>query len=592
MSKIEIEISGNSDELRYEIQAAKKDLKDLEKQKVDKIRLGVDSSDLDKKLADAKAKLATLDTQLHKTTQATQNFSKATANGGNTLTQFSRIAQDAPFGIIGIGNNLTATAEAFGNLSRSSGGATNALKAVGASLLGSGGVLLAISLVTTGLTYMAQSGVTVSDVFQKLSGTFNQTANELKKASEEGTKSAQEEISVLKALVFTAKNEELSRKERLIAVQKLQKEYPAYFGNLSQEEILYGNLSKVIKDVSQALVDKAVADKLATKAGNAQYRLLELNFKLIQAKEDIVKAEQAYYKAAREGSAATESLSLAIDKSKNRLQEVRNEYIKTKNELEAYQNVLNKKYSSSILTQASAPKANKVAKQGNTNEPIIRFRSELKPITADQLKPINNSINEALNFEFAQALQFPLTEQFANMQALTAEFVNNFNELVSSAVVSGLGDLGTSIGEALATGGNVLQAAGNSLLQTFSSFLGSLGDQLIALGTAAVLTGTVLKSLGSISGIGAGLAAIAGGVLVKGIAGAMGASARKGINGGSASTNSGNNSYTPSSTISTGSNGGFGNGRVVFEISGNSLIGVLSNALDKNSRLGGTLGIN
>jgi hypothetical protein len=62
-----------------------------------------------------------------------------------------------------------------------------------------------------------------------------------------------------------------------------------------------------------------------------------------------------------------------------------------------------------------------------------------------------------------------------------------------------------------------------------------------------------------------------------------------GAGGGGGST--GRDYSSPASTVSTGSGGGFTNGSVVFEISGTSLIGVLSNSLDKNSRLGGTLGI-
>jgi hypothetical protein len=61
--------------------------------------------------------------------------------------------------------------------------------------------------------------------------------------------------------------------------------------------------------------------------------------------------------------------------------------------------------------------------------------------------------------------------------------------------------------------------------------------------------------------------------------------------GGGGGGTTGRDYSSPASTVSTGSGGGFTNGSVVFEISGTSLIGVLSNSLDKNSRLGGTLGI-
>ena len=127
-------------------------------------------------------------------------------------------------------------------------------------------------------------------------------------------------------------------------------------------------------------------------------------------------------------------------------------------------------------------------------------------------------------------------------------------------------------------------------MQTFSSFLSQLGDQLIKLGLAAVLTGTVLKSIGTISGVGAGLAAIAGGVALKAIAGGINASAQRGIGGGgSFSTRGGSNSSFSSS--SGGFQGGGLSGNVVFEISGQKLIGVLNNTLNGNKRLGGAVGL-
>jgi len=62
--------------------------------------------------------------------------------------------------------------------------------------------------------------------------------------------------------------------------------------------------------------------------------------------------------------------------------------------------------------------------------------------------------------------------------------------------------------------------------------------------------------------------------------------------GGDGGGSTGRDYTSPASSVSTGGGGsGFTNGSVVFEISGTSLIGVLSNSLDKNSRLGGTLGI-
>ena len=195
MAELEVIIGGDSKDLDKEILKVEKELKRLESQKQTNVKLGIDTANLDKSISSTKSKLDGLKSSLNTTSVAANTFNKATANGSNTLTQFSRIAQDAPFGIMGIGNNLTATAESFANLSKSAGGATNALKAVGSSLLGGGGVLLAISLVTTGLTYMSQQGLTVGDVFDKLTGKFDKVGQAMKDVAAEAAKNSSEEIT-------------------------------------------------------------------------------------------------------------------------------------------------------------------------------------------------------------------------------------------------------------------------------------------------------------------------------------------------------------------------------------------------------------
>lgn len=184
------------------------------------------------------------------------------ANGGNALMQFSRIAQDAPFGIMGIGNNITATVEAFGHLQKSTGSTGAALKAVASSMLGSGGILLAVSLVTTGLTYMSQKGLTVGDVFNKITGNFDEARASLQELNVEAVKGSADQIASMNAYVSVASNVNLSMSDRLIAVENLQKEYPAYFGNLTKEQILNGNVAGAVKGVTAALIAKAKAAAL------------------------------------------------------------------------------------------------------------------------------------------------------------------------------------------------------------------------------------------------------------------------------------------------------------------------------------------
>jgi len=588
MSKIEIEISGNSDELSKEIVQAKKDLRSLEKEKETKVKIGADTSDLDRRISEVKRTMSTLDTQLTKTTQATQNFSKATANGGNTLTQFSRIAQDAPFGIIGIGNNLTATAEAFGNLSKSSGGATNALKAVGASLLGSGGVLLAISLVTTGLTYMAQSGLTIGDVMDKLTGKFDAVGRAMSEAFAEAAKNSASEISQMKAFVNVASDVNLSMQKRLLAVDKLQKDYPAYFGNLTKEQILNGEVSTAVQGLTNALIAKAKAQAFSNRIAELAEKSLQNDLKAVKLREDLLKLEGQLAQAQNNKAAAqfggNTAEAAGIQGVISRIETQREaifDLIKANQEnakiMQIYTGEINKATAASILLEQKTPKIGKQEKTGNTPQ-VSQLQTAIQPAVI--VPKIGAQLKEELvNIKLATAA---ISEEMLM-------FTENLNGIIQGGLSDALAGIGDAIGTALANGGNVLQAVGSSLLGAFGGIMVQLGQLMIQTGVGILAAKKALTSLNPALAIAGGVALVAVGKLfsskAKSIGGSMGS-------GGGGSTNSGNNSYTPSSTISTGSNGGFSKGEVVFKIAGYDLIGVLSNTLEKNSRLGGTLGIN
>jgi len=140
MAKLEVIIGADSSELSAEIAAAEAKIKRLAAQKSVNLKMGIDNTALNRDITQAKGNLMNLKKSVDSTSDSFAKMKKPVQNGGNTLMQFSRIAQDAPFGIMGIGNNITATAESFSYLSASSGGAGNALKAVASSMMGVGGI--------------------------------------------------------------------------------------------------------------------------------------------------------------------------------------------------------------------------------------------------------------------------------------------------------------------------------------------------------------------------------------------------------------------------------------------------------------------
>lgn len=88
-------------------------------------------------------------------------------------------------------------------------------------------------------------------------------------------KRAGEEIGQLRVLYSQASNVNLSMEARLSAVKKLQTEYPAYFKNLTKEQILAGNASAAYRQLTNDII-------AAARARAAQERINELAGRQIQ----------------------------------------------------------------------------------------------------------------------------------------------------------------------------------------------------------------------------------------------------------------------------------------------------------------------
>ena len=110
---------------------------------------------------------------IQETVTATTNlgnaFKKLPSSSGQAtmaLTNLSRVAQDAPYGFMGIANNINPLLESFQRLQASSGSTGKALKALGASLMGPAGIGLAVGVVSS---LVVAFGDDISDLFSKLS---------------------------------------------------------------------------------------------------------------------------------------------------------------------------------------------------------------------------------------------------------------------------------------------------------------------------------------------------------------------------------------------------------------------------------------
>ena len=97
---------------------------------------------LSKNIDNLKGKIAQLN-------QQAGSLGKPMGDASQSLINFSRIAQDAPYGIMGIANNLNPMVESFQRLAKTEGGTKKALQAMVAGLAGPAGVGVAIGVVSS-----------------------------------------------------------------------------------------------------------------------------------------------------------------------------------------------------------------------------------------------------------------------------------------------------------------------------------------------------------------------------------------------------------------------------------------------------------
>ena len=103
----------------------------------------------------AGATINKLPVNVSKATQSLSKLPAASNQATSALINLGRVAQDAPFGIIGIANNLNPLLESFQRTSQAAGGFVGTLKALGGALLGGGGIGFLLSLVTGAMSYFA-----------------------------------------------------------------------------------------------------------------------------------------------------------------------------------------------------------------------------------------------------------------------------------------------------------------------------------------------------------------------------------------------------------------------------------------------------
>lgn len=253
------------------------------------------------------------------------NYASAFNPLSNSINQLTRempaFANSVQTGFMAISNNLPIFFDSIGNIIEQN----KQLRAQGQptqSVLGqiAGAFFSLGTALSVGVTLLTIYG---KDIVEFAKSAFNaskgidalkESQKQINEVSVEGRKNAVEEQLKLKSLLEVAKDTAMSYKERMVAVKELQDTYPAYFGNLKQEEILAGNTTEAEKQLTQAILDRAKANAAVQKITENQAKIIDLDFKREELAQKITQL-QTIINAKQKAINETDNVTIGQGKS-------------------------------------------------------------------------------------------------------------------------------------------------------------------------------------------------------------------------------------------------------------------------------------
>jgi hypothetical protein len=297
------------------------------------------SNTINTKIPELQAKIVALQGTLTKAGVAFDNFGNDTqkiAVGSNraglALNDLSRIAQDAPYGFIGISNNLNPMLESFQRLKNESGSTGAALKAMATSLMGPAGIGLAIGVVSSLLVVFGDKLFKSSEASKEAAEKTKEHADAVKaqkQAIEQIYSSVAKEETQVLSLIAVLNNENETRNRKLKALEELKKINPEIFGGLTLEKNVVNGLNtafdKYINNLNAVILLKI-----------KQKELEEVTLKILKANGSALSQEEK--DAIEGGKRIKDIINLGKDDNTQRREALQNQI--KQNKEDANKNIL------------------------------------------------------------------------------------------------------------------------------------------------------------------------------------------------------------------------------------------------------------
>lgn len=354
---------------------------------------------------------------------------------GAALTDVSRIIQDAPFGIIGIGNNITQLSESFGRLRATAGSTGAAFRQLFTSAGGFGGIGLAISVLTTAFTFASvgfsawtrgmTSAKKAADEAKKAVEEFVKGLRSVNDVAGQATGGVQGQIAQVQALANAVTDSKKPYDQRAAALRELGQINKSYFGDLKLEEGQMATLTARVKEYTQALIQQAVVKGFENEVGKLSTELYDQEKALKKSSQAIRNLEGDVAAANKTGKVFNQGyvdLKIKLDESTKAFKLQRDAVTRGKENLLLLKDAMGKAVEEGLKFRDLTNNKTKTSKQEDAALKSLRkelagYERQLKDI--DELRkqgalPINAE-NDAL------ALQLKIFETLGKIDAREVE---------------------------------------------------------------------------------------------------------------------------------------------------------------------------
>jgi hypothetical protein len=214
--------------------------------------------------------IKTLNTTISTLGQQMNKVGRPASDATNALTNLSRVAQDAPYGFIGIANNLNPLLESFQRLSKDAGGAGGALKSMVAGLTGPAGIGIALGVVSSLVVAFGDDiGNFITEKMQGLGEAFTIESNLIKESSSAFVKATTD--------IDKLKNSFELFQQGSITKDKFLKEFNSTLGDTIAKTNDLATAEKFLTDYAPTYIDMTFKKAIAAEASaQAAKKMLEL----------------------------------------------------------------------------------------------------------------------------------------------------------------------------------------------------------------------------------------------------------------------------------------------------------------------------